>query len=286
MSGTLGGLRLIELTSARLYHDVIGPDATDPAGSLAQALVDPDPGEPAGPGAPAGAARPYATDGDAPEAGSAGMRPARGDAPAGHAPPGHAPTGHAPTGHALPGHAPMADVPSGDATTGDLTGRGTAGASAPRAAATPLQALRHAAWTPGTEPMPLVRLRELGDGLPRRVNLDTAALSPDTAFPAATSRIVLNLLLLAADSLPAGGSIIVAGTPDDLFVQIAGPDAAWPRGMVACLTDEAALRSALAEGRNLQMALAALLAHAAGIRLSVLIPPNAQNRPAIIRLGG
>ena len=64
-----------------------------------------------------------------------------------------------------------------------------------------------------------------------------------------------NILLLAADSLPEGGQIMLAGTPEDLFIRIDGPAAAWPTGMALCLANEAEARSALTDGRHPQMAL-------------------------------
>jgi hypothetical protein len=146
--------------------------------------------------------------------------------------------------------------------------------------------LRRAAWVPDEEPVPLARIRFLAHGMPERVTVDASALDQDTVFPAAAGRIVLNLLLLAADSLPLGGTVILAGTTGDLFVKIAGPTAAWPNGMAICLADETEARTALNEWRSLQMAVTALLAHAAGIRLSVLLSPTARNEPAILRLGG
>jgi histidine phosphotransferase ChpT len=147
--------------------------------------------------------------------------------------------------------------------------------------------LRRAAWGPDDgDPMALARIQHLAGGLPEQVSVDVSALDQGAIFSASTGRIVLNLLLLAADSLPSGGTIVVAGQADDLFVRIAGPAAAWSTGMAVCLSDEAEARSALTDGRSLQMALTALLAHAAGIRLSVVLSPTARNEPAILRLGG
>jgi len=97
---------------------------------------------------------------------------------------------------------------------------------------------------------------------------------------------VLNILLLAADSLPEGGQVVLAGAADDLFFRIAGPVAAWPTGMALCLASEAEAHAALIDERNLQMALTALFAYAAGLRLSALLAPTSQNEPAILRLGG
>ncbi len=134
--------------------------------------------------------------------------------------------------------------------------------------------------------MPLARLRVLSRGLPERVAVDDSALDPNTVFPPTRGRIVLNLVLLAADSLPTGGTVLLAGSAGDLFVRIDGPTADWPPGLAVCIADETAARAALTEGLSLQMALTALLAHAASIRLSVLHPPVAQNEPPILRLGG
>jgi hypothetical protein len=146
--------------------------------------------------------------------------------------------------------------------------------------------LRRTAWVPDGEPMSLARIQSLSRGMPERITVDASALDQATVFPPATGRIVVNLLLLAADSLPSGGTVILAGAADDLFVRIAGPAAAWPTGMATCLSDETEARSALTEWHSLQMALTALLAHAAGIRLSVLFAPTARNEPPILRLGG
>jgi histidine phosphotransferase ChpT len=156
---------------------------------------------------------------------------------------------------------------------------------AARALTTRLE-LRRAAWGPDAGPMPLARVQSLAGGLPRQVAVDISALDQSTVFPPAAGRIVLNLLLLAADSLPSGGIVVLAGTPRDLFVRIAGPGAAWPSGISVCVADEMEARSALTEGRSLQMALTTLLAHAAGIRLSVVLPPITQNEPSMLRLGG
>ncbi len=112
---------------------------------------------------------------------------------------------------------------------------------------------------------------------------------------------MLNLLLLAADSMPAGGTVMLAGSADDLFVRIDGPAAAWPTAMAVCMVNEAAAHAAISAGKAAQMPLTALLAHAAGVRLSVLMSPAAHTPSAhtpsahtpsahtpasIVRLGG
>jgi histidine phosphotransferase ChpT len=208
MNGTYGALRLIELASTRLCHDISGL-----LGSLECALA-------------------ASADGSAP---------------------------------------------------GSNTGRTASGTA--QALATRLD-LRRCAWGPDGDPMSLAHIRHLARGLPEQISVDMSAMDQNAVLPAATGRIVLNLLLLAADSLPSGGTVVVAGEPDDLFVRISGQAAAWPTGTAVCLLDEAEARSALTDGRSLQMALTALLAHAAGIRLSVVLSGSSRNKPAILRLGG
>jgi hypothetical protein len=63
--------------------------------------------------------------------------------------------------------------------------------------------------------------------------------------PGRLSGIVLNVLPLAADSLPEGGQIMLAGTPEDLFIRLDGPRP--PTGMAICLANEAEARSALTD---------------------------------------
>jgi hypothetical protein len=146
--------------------------------------------------------------------------------------------------------------------------------------------LRQAAWGPAVDPISLHQLVALAHGLPNHVALDVSALQVATVFSAALGRVVLNVLLLAADSLPQGGCVTLAGATGDLFIGIAGPAAAWPAGMALCVANEAEAQAALSDGKTLQMAVTALLARASGIRLSALFPPTASAEPAILRLGG
>ncbi len=146
--------------------------------------------------------------------------------------------------------------------------------------------LRTMAWGLNDQAVSLVQMARLAPGLPGHPVLDLSAMPPDTVFAAPTGRIVLNLLLLAADSLPAGGCVMLAGAAEDLFIRIAGPAAAWPIGLALCLADEHAALTALDDGRSLQMGLTAVLAHAAHIPLSALLPSGVASEPAILRMGG
>jgi histidine phosphotransferase ChpT len=137
--------------------------------------------------------------------------------------------------------------------------------------------LLRAAWGPdgGPDgaPMALVDLLSLARGRPNahRVAIDASALPPDTVFNPPAGRLALNILLLASECLPRGGTVSLLGSAADLFVAIAGPQAAWPSGFAGCLANEAAAVAALTDARAVQMPLTAVLSHALGLRLSILI---------------
>ena len=139
--------------------------------------------------------------------------------------------------------------------------------------------LLRAAWGQESDDMDVVRLRGFADCLSssRRVRLDLTGLESDAVFPAPVARIILNLVLLAAESLPGGGIVALSGSPaDNILVTISGPRAAWPAGFAICLNDEtAAWEAILADPRRLQAPLTALLARGLGLRLSMLMPAGA-----------
>jgi histidine phosphotransferase ChpT len=132
--------------------------------------------------------------------------------------------------------------------------------------------LLRAAWGPTSEPLPLDRLRDLAVGLGQTrcvVNLD--GLPANTVFSEQAGRLLLNLLLLAADSLPAGGEVAVSGNANDLVVAVAGPRAAWPNGLASCIANPAEAWRVLEDPRRVQMALTVLLATQFGLRLTLLM---------------
>jgi histidine phosphotransferase ChpT len=147
--------------------------------------------------------------------------------------------------------------------------------------------LLRAAWGPPEETMTVPALRTLATGLPNawRITLDTAALEPDIDFPPEAARIVLNLLLLAQESLPMGGTVRLARCAGDLLIVIGGERAAWPAMLARCLAGEAAATAALLDARTLQAPLTALLARRAGIPLGMLIQAGPPDGPAPLRLG-
>jgi histidine phosphotransferase ChpT len=148
--------------------------------------------------------------------------------------------------------------------------------------------LLRAAWGPDAGPLALKDLLTLARGRPnaRRVAIDASGLPPETVFVPPAGRLALNLLLLATESLPGGGTVSLAGSAKDLFVGISGPRAGWPKGFAGCLADEATAFAALNDARTLQMPLTALLGHGLGLRLSMLMAPHPGGGLPPLRLEG
>jgi hypothetical protein len=147
-------------------------------------------------------------------------------------------------------------------------------------------ALCQAAWGACSDGLPADHLPALAAELPGPVRLDLSGLAPGCRFPPDRGRILLNLLILAAASLPAGGVLRLAGSDRDLFLQLDGTGAAWPPGLGGYLVDEAAACAALRGGDAVLTPLTALLAHDAGVRLSLLLGLGDRPGPAMLRLGG
>jgi histidine phosphotransferase ChpT len=133
--------------------------------------------------------------------------------------------------------------------------------------------LMRTAWGPEVEAFKLPALVKLvtPDLAARRIGIDTRALPPDCVFPPAIGRVVLNLIVLACDCLPKGGTIVLLGEPADLLVRIDGPGAAWPQGFADCMRDEATAIAAVTGARSVQMPLTVLFALSRQLRLSPVI---------------
>ena len=129
--------------------------------------------------------------------------------------------------------------------------------------------LLRAAWSEDCGPLDAAGLAGLATGLPQRVRTELGGLQPgEHAAPAA--RVLLNLLLLGAEALPRGGVVSLSGQPGgDILVAVQGVSAAWPPGLWAAL---AGLGTVSVEPRDVQPSLVAVLARAAGLRLSALMP--------------
>jgi len=165
------------------------------------------------------------------------------------------------------------ETASGEGGGGDRMS-GLAQAEASAAAMNRRLRLLRAAWAGGEGELDVQTLRSLSAGLPgrSRLELDFSGLAPGIAFAPDAGRVVLNMLMLAAESLPAGGAISLAGDPRHaVSVSISGPRAAWTPGLAICLSDPDALDRQFGAPRLLQGPLTALIAHTAGLRLSLLL---------------
>ena len=151
--------------------------------------------------------------------------------------------------------------------------------------------LLRAAWAADPAPLSPRVLEALAEGLPSRsrVMLDISNLSAHPEFSPSAGQMVLNLLLLGAEALPAGGSVILSGAADrEVLLRIAGPRAAWPANLPRYLLDPGSCWNDLGEARALQAALTALLAAESGYRLSLLLPMTASTdtpAPILLSLG-
>ncbi len=137
-----------------------------------------------------------------------------------------------------------------------------------------LQLLREA-WAGVGNRLDLLRLDALTRGLPgaHRLDVDLSALPSGTVLQPRMACVVLNVLLLATESLPRGGVIALAAAGGtDILVTITGLRAAWPAGLAVCLTDEETAWTALNGPRALLAPLVALLARRLAIRVSLLLP--------------
>lgn len=137
------------------------------------------------------------------------------------------------------------------------------------------------AWSGESVGLNLPGLQALARGLPgaHRLQLDVTSLPGDTVFPPRIARMILNVLLLGAESLPRGGTIgLVSAGGQDILITIAGPRGGWPAGLAACLVDEQAAWAALSGPRVLMPGLVALLARQLAIRVSILMPSGRGRR--------
>ena len=147
------------------------------------------------------------------------------------------------------------------------------------------------AWTGLSEEMTIPDLFTLLAASPaaRRVRLESAGIPEDVAFAPEDARVILNVLILAAESAGEGGGVLLAGQPDgDLAVMLEGRAATWPPGLAAWLADDAAALAACDQPRAIQGVLTALIARASGASLSLLFAtgPGGGPAPLLIRLAG
>ncbi len=150
--------------------------------------------------------------------------------------------------------------------------------------------LARAAWGGGGGGLEVEEVRCMLDGVfGRNLRLDLGGLARTVPFSPPAARLVLNVLLMAAESLPAGGVVAVSGSPGhDIVVRIQGPRAAWPAGLAGMLADPANARQRLraCEGveaaRALQAPLTALIVHASRMRMTFLLGPRVEEAPPLL----
>ena len=148
-------------------------------------------------------------------------------------------------------------------------------------------ALLRAAWGDPAA-LPAGGLQGLAAGLPRaeRLRLELAGPLALAVLPPLVGRLLLNALLLAAESLPRGGDMTLEGDPHATVVLgIDADGAAWPAGLAEMLADpDAAWRCVAAGGRGgrQQAALTALLAAQAGARVRLLLGPAGEAAAPIL----
>jgi histidine phosphotransferase ChpT len=148
--------------------------------------------------------------------------------------------------------------------------------------------LLRAAWG-GAADIGVAEMTTLLEGLPqaRKVAVDLSSLPAGGRFAAGMARAVLNVLLLAGESLPGGGAIVVSGDPAEVVVRLAGPRAAWPAGFAAWMADDAQAWAAFDSGpteapRRMQGPLTALIARAGGVRLGFLMAAATEQAPPLV----
>lgn len=133
-------------------------------------------------------------------------------------------------------------------------------------------ALWREAWGANQSSLNRGRLARLAEALPNasRLRLDVTGLPSRAAFPPAMSRMIVNAIILAAESLPRGGTIGVSMGPDGtVLVAISGTHAAWPAGLREMMVEPAAAWRGLESRRQFVGALTVLFGSSTGIRLSL-----------------
>lgn len=144
--------------------------------------------------------------------------------------------------------------------------------------------LLRAAWSGDGTALAAADIPALGAALSTRpVTLDVTGLAAGTVFPPEVARVLLNLLLLAAEALPRGGVIGLAGSAHGpVAVTIAGQRAAWPESLAALAAAPASAWHAIEDPRRLQAPLTVLLADRAGMRLG--LAAGEAGAPAVLLL--
>lgn len=113
-----------------------------------------------------------------------------------------------------------------------------------------------------------------------RATAESGTLDPGHNLPEAVVPVVLAAMVLAGEALPRGGRVLLAG---DLRCELAiwpdGPRAAWPAALVRALAGELPTDPM---GRDVTIVWLCRCAAAAGLRLSIAMPPGQAAGPLMI----
>lgn len=143
-----------------------------------------------------------------------------------------------------------------------------------------------AAWGGPTEAMEPAAMQELLGGAPvvPRVRFDLSGLDAAVAFPAPLVPIALNAALLAAEALPRGGTVRLAGSALDGLVvvpsaDLGAPAAAWPAAFLLLMAGQA---SAAPGPREVLGPLLRSLLTEAGWSASLALGPEGAAAPLVL----
>ena len=150
--------------------------------------------------------------------------------------------------------------------------------------------LLRAAWGGAVSAVSVVEFAGLCKGLPQagRVKVSFEDLRPGGALCAEMARLLLNVLILAGESLPRGGTVMLAGDSGGaIVVQIVGQGAAWPAYFAGWMAEAGRAWAAVdamapESARGLQGPLTALIGHAGGIRMGFLMARTAEEAAPLI----
>ena len=138
--------------------------------------------------------------------------------------------------------------------------------------------LLRAAWAEEVEVPGTRIMQQLVAGLPNAERLRVTISLPSEMAPG-LRRLGLNLLLLAAASLPRGGDVHLGAQAGGLLLTIGGRDAAWPMALAGCAASAAPEDQDWPDPRGLAVPMACLLAVAQGLRIEVLSETELSVRP-------
>ena len=142
-----------------------------------------------------------------------------------------------------------------------------------------------AAWGGGAGPLAMAEIVEMMEGLSgrHRLRIETGQVTDEALMPAPVTRVLLNILMVAAESLPFGGVVRMAGSAaGGISIMISGRNAAWPPGLPGWLANRRTAGTAIDSPRQVAGPLAILLADAEGVALSMLVGGPANEVPPLL----